>query len=111
MSFSAFSIAFAPLVPWWLIAALAAVVVLALCFGVWRRARGVPLRGLAFAVLLLILTNPSLVEEQREPQKDVAVAGRRVVPVAAGQPCGGQPVRSPSARRRTCRASSPRSPA
>jgi hypothetical protein len=73
MSLSSFSVAFAPLIPWWLIAALAAAVVLALGFGAFRRARGVPLRGIGFAVLLLILANPSLVEEQRQPQKDVAV--------------------------------------
>ncbi|MBX6368804.1 MAG: hypothetical protein IRZ04_12525 [Rhodospirillales bacterium] len=73
MSLAALSVAAAPLVPWWVIAAFAAVALLLVGFGVFRRARGVWWRALAIAVLLVTLANPSLVEERRDPQRDVAV--------------------------------------
>ncbi len=70
---SAYMVATAPLVPWWAIAALAAAAFLVLGLGIWRRARGILWRGAAFAMLLAILVNPSLVEEKRSPLRDVAV--------------------------------------
>jgi hypothetical protein len=70
---SAYSIAFAPLIPWWPLAALAGLAVLVLALGLWRRARGLYWRGAAIAILLAILANPALVEEKRTPQRDVAV--------------------------------------
>jgi hypothetical protein len=73
MNVSAYTVAFAPLVPWWAIAAAAGVAVLVLLLGALRRARGVYWRGAAFAVLLAMLANPALVEEKRTPQRDVAV--------------------------------------
>jgi hypothetical protein len=73
MSFSAYTIAFAPLIPWRLIAVLAGIAVLVLALGAWRRARGLYWRGAAIAILLAILANPALVEEKRTPQRDVAV--------------------------------------
>jgi hypothetical protein len=73
MSLAALSVATAPLVPWWVIAAFAAVALLLVGFGAFRRARGVWWRALAVAVLLVTLANPSLVEERRDPQRDVAV--------------------------------------
>jgi hypothetical protein len=68
-----FSIAAAPLLPWAVIALFGVLGLLILAFGVWRRARGVWWRGLALAIVLTAIINPSLVEEQRQPQKDVAV--------------------------------------
>jgi hypothetical protein len=73
MSFSAYTVAFAPLIPWRLIAVLAGIAVLILALGAWRRARGLYWRGAAIAILLAILANPALVEEKRTPQRDVAV--------------------------------------
>jgi hypothetical protein len=73
MTASAYTIAFAPLISWWAVAALAGVAVLVLVLGLWRRARGVAWRGLAAAVLLAILVNPALVEEKRAAQRDIAV--------------------------------------
>ena len=70
---SAYTIAAAPLLPWWAIAALAGIAVLVLAIGAWRRARGVFWRAAALAMLLTILVNPSLVEEKRAPLRDVAV--------------------------------------
>jgi hypothetical protein len=73
MSGSALSVAAAPLVAWWVIAALAAAGVLLVGFGLFRGARGVLWRAAALGLLLLTLVNPSLVEEKRDPQKDVAL--------------------------------------
>jgi hypothetical protein len=73
ISGSAFTLAAAPLLAWWVIAALAGAAVLVLALGLWRRARGLWWRGLVATMLLLILVNPSLVEEKRSPLRDVAV--------------------------------------
>ena len=72
MTIAGYSIATAPLLPWAAIIAFAALAALLIAFGAWRRARGLVWRVLALALLLLILTNPSLVEELRQPQSDVA---------------------------------------
>src|SRR3954470_15869419 len=70
---SAYTIAAAPLLPWWAIASVAGIAVLVLAIGAWRRARGLFWRLAALAMLLTILVNPSLVEEKRAPLRDVAV--------------------------------------
>ena len=72
MTIAGYSIATSPLLPWAAILAFAAVAALVLAFGAWRRARGFAWRVLAMLLLLLILANPSLVAEQRQPQRDVA---------------------------------------
>lgn len=66
-------IAWAPLLPWPLIAALAGVGVLLLAAGAARRGRGLVWRLAALAVLVLALFNPRWVQQRTEPQKDVAV--------------------------------------
>ncbi|HEY3918798.1 MAG TPA: hypothetical protein VGL83_13450 [Stellaceae bacterium] len=68
-----YSIAASPLLPWSVILAFVILACLALIFGAFRRARGTLWRLAAAAMLVLILLDPSLVEEQRQPQKDVAV--------------------------------------
>jgi len=70
---SAYALATAPLLPWWMIAVLAGGAALMLAPGIWRRARGIAWRGAALAMLLAILVNPSLIEEKRSPLRDVAV--------------------------------------
>ncbi len=88
------SIQFAPLLPWALLAALSGLAVLALAPGLLLRAAGGVARVAAAAAILLALANPSLVEEQREPLRDVAaiivddspsqsIGGRRAVTAAA----------------------------
>ena len=67
------AVRFVPTVPWPLLAALAALCVLALAPAVWRRARGALLRLLSFAVVLLWLSGPRLVQETRDPLSDIAV--------------------------------------
>ncbi len=69
----ALAIDLAPLLPWPLIAALAALATLLVGYGLLRRARGSWWRAAAAAVLVVALLNPSLVEEQRTPLDDVAV--------------------------------------
>jgi len=64
---SAYTIAAAPLLPWWAVASLAGIALLVLAIGAWRRARGLFWRFAALAMLLTILVNPSLVEEKRAP--------------------------------------------
>jgi hypothetical protein len=73
MSGFALSLAAAPLLAWPVIAAFAAAALLLLAFGAWRRARGLPWRALAIAILLAALINPSLVTEKRATKRDVAI--------------------------------------
>lgn len=73
LSLDAYSITTDPLLPWPLIAGLGALLLILALFGFWRRAHGSMLRFLLGAVLIAILANPSIIEEQRRYQKDVAV--------------------------------------
>ncbi len=66
-------IAWAPLLPWSVLAGLAAAALAILVLALWRGAAGTWLRGIALAMLLIALANPSLVEEQREGLSDVAL--------------------------------------
>ncbi len=64
---------FDPSVPLWLLGVLAALCVLALGIAAYKRARGTIWRALAFAVLLLWLAGPRLVEETRQTRPDIAL--------------------------------------
>ena len=64
---------FDPLLPIWLIAGLGAVALLAVVLAAIRRARGTILRLAAFAVLLLWLAGPRLVQETRETLPDIGL--------------------------------------
>ena len=66
-------IAFAPLVPWWALLAFAGVAAVLVAAGLRARARGILFRALAAALLWAILANPSLVDEQREALRDIAI--------------------------------------
>jgi uncharacterized membrane protein len=66
-------LAFAPVLPFSLLAALAAVALLIILYSFLVRARGAWARGLAFAILLFALAGPLLVREQRAALPDVAV--------------------------------------
>jgi len=80
-----YSLAWAPLLPWPLLAAAGIIALAILGYGTWRRARGTLWRLAAIAIVLLALADPSLVEEQRQPQKDVALI---VKDVSASQEIG-----------------------
>ena len=64
---------FDPLLPVWLLAALGALCVLVLALAGWRRARGVVWRAASFALLLLWLAGPRLVQETWETLPDIAL--------------------------------------
>lgn len=68
-----FSVAFNPLLPKLLIAGLAALLCALFIFSLWRRARGSLLRFLAGCSLLAALLDPSIVQEKRSYQKDIAI--------------------------------------
>ncbi len=68
------TISFAPVLGWPLIAVLAAIGLCLMAVSAYARARGWPLRSLALALLLLALANPSIRNEQREALTDIAVA-------------------------------------
>jgi hypothetical protein len=67
------SLAVAPFLSWWVLAGFAAAAAILLAVGLWRRAAGLGWRALAIAFLLAVLVNPSLIEEARVPQRDVAI--------------------------------------
>lgn len=89
------SVAFAPLLPWPILVAIAAAASLLLGFALVRRARGVVWRTLMMTALLLVLANPTLVQEQRESLADVAVL---VVDDTASQEVGDRRARAVEAR-------------
>jgi hypothetical protein len=64
----------APLLPWPVLAVLAAVGLIFIAISVLTRGRGWILRGLALALLLAALVNPSLRNEDRESLSDIAIA-------------------------------------
>src|SRR5579883_1080236 len=64
---------FEPLLPLWLIAALAAVALLMVAVAAMRRARGTLWRLAAFALLVAWLAGPRLVQESRENLPDVGL--------------------------------------
>ncbi|MCA0305154.1 MAG: hypothetical protein LCH95_22335 [Proteobacteria bacterium] len=70
---SAVSVAFDPLLPWEVLAALGVVGLVLVGLSFAARARGSFLRLGAMAVVLLALANPALIEEQRKPIADVAL--------------------------------------
>ena len=73
MNQSVAGIDFAPVLPLWLLGLAAALALLALAPAAWRRARGVIWRAVTFALILLALANPRLVEETRETRPDIAL--------------------------------------
>ncbi len=66
-----FSLAFAPLAPAWLLWVFAALALGLVAAALILRRRGAVLRAIVFLALLAALGGPSLVEEQREPLRDV----------------------------------------
>lgn len=88
---------FAPLLPPWLLAVLAALCVLALAPALWRRARGAAWRAAVFAVLLLWLAGPQLVRETRQGLPDI---GLLVVDQTASMQVGHRAALAEAARQR-----------
>ncbi len=66
-------IIFDPLLPMWLIMALAGVVICGLVLGFWRGLSGVALRTLAALVVLAALAGPVYQQEDRTPLSDIVL--------------------------------------
>src|SRR5271166_3768598 len=64
---------FEPLLPLWLIAALGVLALLMVALAAFRRARGTLWRLACFAVLLLWLAGPRVVEESRDNLPDIGL--------------------------------------
>ncbi len=92
---------FHPALPLWLLAALGALCVAALAVAVWRRAAGTVWRAGAFAVLLLWLAGPLLVEETRQTLPDI---GLLVIDQSASMAVGDRTRLAEQARRQIERA-------
>ncbi|WP_366555554.1 hypothetical protein [Aquibaculum sediminis] len=69
----ALDLAFSPFLPTWALLVLGLGVLLLGLLAILRRARGAWLRLASAALLLLLLANPALVREQREPLDDLAL--------------------------------------
>src|SRR3954453_10459014 len=67
------AIRFDPLLPIWVIGLLGGIALCVIAVAVWRRARGTAWRLAAFAVLLLWLAGPRLVQETRETLPDIGL--------------------------------------
>ncbi|MCR8722791.1 hypothetical protein [Frigidibacter sp. ROC022] len=70
---SAAQVIFDPLLPWPLVWAAAALMVLVVALALWRGLSGWPFRALAAALLLLALANPSFQKEDREALSDIVI--------------------------------------
>ena len=64
---------FDPLLPLWLMVALALGVLAALALAVFQRLTGWPYRGLAAVCVFLALLNPSLKTEERQAEADIVI--------------------------------------
>jgi hypothetical protein len=73
ITIGAYSIALNPILPWALLIALGVLYGGLILFALARRARGTTWRVVAGLLLVFALLDPSLVEEQRNYQKDIAV--------------------------------------
>ena len=91
---SAFSIAWNPIFPPTVFIALAALAIVILAFGVYRRAAGVAWRAAAAAALLAALGDPVFVVEDRDPLSDIAVV---LVDQTASQRIGQRSARTATA--------------
>jgi len=67
------AIRFDPLLPVWLLVVLGVLSLAVVGLGIWRRGKGTLLRLAAFAVLLLWLTGPRLVQETRQSLRDIGL--------------------------------------
>ena len=85
---------FDPLVPWVIVIAIAVLAALGILLAVWRRLPGWWLRGLAGAILILALANPSVQQEDRAPLSDIIML---VVDESASQRIADRPSQSAEA--------------
>ncbi|MGJ0505797.1 MAG: hypothetical protein ACR652_01420 [Methylocystis sp.] len=90
------NIAFAPLLPWPLLAALALLAVVVLILGAALGQRATILRAFGLALALAALTDPSLLREKRDPQKTVVAV---VIDKSESQNFGARAAQTEEARK------------
>lgn len=67
------AVVFDPLLPWWLIAALAGMALAGVALALWRGLSGWALRGLAAAAVIAALSGPVWQREDRAPLSDIVL--------------------------------------
>src|SRR5208283_3330606 len=92
---TSWSIDFSPLIPFWALATFGVLALLISVALIWRRRRGAWLRTSAFALALLALCDPNLVQENRRPLKDIVAV---VVDRSESQQLGDRPRQTDKAR-------------
>jgi len=92
---SDFNLSFTPLLPWPLFAVLGLCALAVVGLGFYARRRGTALRALGFALLLLALTDPAIIREDRNPLKDVIAV---VVDRSGSQTIGERPEQTEKAK-------------
>ncbi|MBO0733555.1 MAG: hypothetical protein J2P49_04410, partial [Methylocapsa sp.] len=90
-----FNISFTPLLPWLLLAVLAAAAAVLIGISLYARARGTTLRALGLFLLLAAMAGPALVKEERNPLKTVVAV---VVDRSGSQTIGERPAQTGKAR-------------
>jgi hypothetical protein len=89
------TLSFTPLLPWPLLAALAAAGLCLLVLAARAKQKGAAWRGLALAFVLLALADPALVSEKREPQKSIVAV---VLDASDSQTIGARRAQTDAAR-------------
>ena len=90
-----FNVAISPLLPPWLLIALAVGAIIVVGLAIYARRRGAWLRALGMGLILFSLVDPSLVREDREPLKDVVAV---VLDRSASQDIGNRKAQTDAAR-------------
>ncbi len=90
------SLVFSPLVPWLALALLSLLATSLLAFSLYKGQGRAPWRGLALALFLLALANPTLLEEEREKEKSVVAI---ILDMSESQTLGNRTQQVEAARR------------
>ncbi len=88
------NVLFDPLLPWPVIGVAAVLMLAGIAVAVWRGLGGWWLRGIAAAVMLVAVANPSLQTEDRKPQSDIVLL---VTDATASQRIGDRPAQAAAA--------------
>src|SRR5580704_8941623 len=92
---SQFNLSFSPLLPWSVLLGLGVIALGLVGLGIYARGSGSFLRALGLGLLLLAMTGPALVREDRNPLKEVVAV---VVDQSGSQTIGERPAQTEKAR-------------
>jgi hypothetical protein len=95
MQMSEFNLSFTPLLPWALLAAFAVLALAVTALGLYQRRSGALLRALGLALVLVALSDPALVREDRQGLNDVVAI---VVDQSGSQTIGERATQTEAAR-------------